>query len=280
MRVELMISNGNARSRIVADAMANGIPKYGDQVKVIREEFYNGPECDVAAFYGLYGNCKQAFMDYRRTGKKAVYIDLGYWERTQGGKLYGYHKVAVNARHPTAYFMKRPMPMTRFKQLGLEVKPWRREGTHILIAGMGAKAAAVEGFAPNQWEITALRELRKHSDRPVIYRPKPSWRSPEKIDGTTFSPNSQPLADVLDDCWATVSHHSNVCVDGLIEGIPTFCYHGVGSVMGLQELSKIEDPIYPDGREQWAANIAWTQWRPDEMEGGHAWRYLRDEGIV
>jgi hypothetical protein len=260
--------------------MADGIKASGDTATEVSEEFYNGPRLDAGVFYGLAGKLRQAFIEYRREGKKAVYIDLGYWSRTEGGKLYGYHKIAVNGRHPTAYFQARAMPHDRVKRLGVSIRPWNKGGRHILVAGMGAKAADVEGFKPNQWEEAAIRELKRFTDRPIIYRPKPSWNNPIRIEGTTFSGKEERLEDVLADCHAVVSHHSNVCVDAICSGIPAFCWHGVATPMSLKELALIENPIYPDGREQWAANIAYTQWRPDEMKTGAAWKYLKDEGIV
>lgn len=274
-----VIQGPSPRARVICQAMDAGIKLCGDSTHFIAEEFYNGPTKDAAVFYGLHGRLRQAFIEYRRD-RKAVYIDLGYWNRTEGGKLYGYHKISVNGRHPTAYFQHRAYPDDRIRHLGVHIKPWQPGGRHILVAGMGAKAALVEGFKPLEWEMAAVRELSRHTDRPLIYRPKPSWNSEERISGTIFSGKEQRLEEVLKDCHAVVSHHSNVCVDALVEGIPVFCFHGVASVMGLKELSMIENPIYPDGREQWAANIAYTQWRPDEMKTGAAWRYLKDEGIV
>ena len=279
MHVEVIIGH-TPRARIICDAMATGIRRCGDSVRESKEEFYNGPVGDVAVFYGLSGKLRDAFLAYRQAGLKAVYIDLGYWNRTEGGKLYGYHKIAVNSRHPTAYYSQRYHAKDRFAKLGVNIKPWNKGGTHILLAGMGAKAADVEGFKANEWEEAAVRELRRYTDRPIIYRPKPSWRGPIAIEGTLFSPAEQPLAEVLDNCHATVSHHSNVCVDGLLEGIPSFCFHGVATDMGHSNLSLIESPIYPDGRDMWAAHVAYTQWKPDEMQGGHAWHYLKDEGLV
>jgi hypothetical protein len=259
--------------------MADGIRKCNDQVHDIRQEFYHGPNDDAAVFYGLYEKLADAFVEYRRVGKMAVYVDLGYWGRTEGGKLKGYHKVSINSRHPTAYFQKRKHPDDRFKRFGLDIKPWTKSGGHILVAGMGAKAATVEGFKPNQWEQLAINELRKHTDRPIVYRAKNSWRSAEPIDGTIFSWR-EPLEEVLENCWATVSHHSNVCIDGMLEGIPAFCYHGVASVMGLQDLSKIETPVYPDDRYQFMCDVAYNQWTPIEMHSGACWRHLKSEGLV
>ena len=39
----------------------------------------------------------------------------------------GYHKVAVNALHPTAYLRTGHRP-DRFGQLGVRVEPWRHGG--------------------------------------------------------------------------------------------------------------------------------------------------------
>ncbi len=280
MLIEVIEGRG-PRARVICGSMIEGITKCGDDLtRHVREEYYNGPTVDAAVFYGLYGKIRHAFVDYRKPPRKAVYIDLGYWNRTEGGKLYGYHKIAVNSRHPTAYFQNRPMPHNRFLQQGVAISPWQKGGRHILVAGMGAKAADVEGFKPSEWEESAVREIRRYTDRPIIYRPKPSWRHATEIEGTTFSGRDERLATVLADCHAVVSHHSNVCVDAILAGIPSFCWHGVAKPMSLRELALIETPLYPDDREQWAANIAYTQWRPDEMASGAAWRYLKDEGIL
>lgn len=279
MLVEVIESRG-PRARLICDALMHGIRICGDGARHSMEEYYNGPTVDVAAFYGLYGKIREAFTHYRKPPRKAVYVDLGYWKRTEGGKLTGYHKIAVNSRHPTAYFQNRDYPSIRFKMMGVPIKPWNKTGRHILVAGMGAKAADVEGFKPTQWEEAAIREIRRYTDRPIIYRPKPSWRNCTEIEGTIFSGKDQRLEEVLEDCHAVVSHHSNVCVDAILAGIPSFCWHGVATPMSLRELALIESPIYPDGREQWAYNIAWTQWTPAEIKSGAAWRYLKDEGIL
>lgn len=280
MLIDVLMAPGSRRARLISEAMSAGINKFGDTSLIRKEEFYAGPHADGVVFYGLYGKIKTAFMDYKRAGKKAVYVDLGYWNRTEGGKLYGYHKVAINSRHPTAYYQRRSFPADRFARLGVKVEPWNKTGTHILIAGMGAKAADCEGFKPNEWEEAACRELRLYTDRPIMYRPKPSWRHATPIEGTLYSTWPHTLEEALTDCWAVVSHHSNVCVDAILAGVPAFCYHGVAAEMGQRDLSLIESPIYPDGRYEWACNIAYTQWRPDEMRSGACWKFLREEGIV
>lgn len=279
MRVAV-IQSGIERARTVCKAMMQGIARVGDDPILIKEEFYNGPDYDVAVFYGLHGKLRSAFSDFKRNGRKAVYIDLGYWGRRDGGRYQGYHKFSVNSRHPTLYFQRHKHSQIRLQRHDIEPKKWRKDGRHILVAGMGAKAAEVEGFLPEQWEQSAIATLRQHTDRPIVYRPKPSWNSAKEIEGTIFSSRNESLSTVLKDCWAVVTHHSNVGVDALIEGVPVFTDEGVALPLGLSDLTKIEEPVYSDSRLEWASDVSYTQWNVQEMRDGHVWRHLKYEGIV
>jgi hypothetical protein len=270
------------RSIAVCEAMAEGISRCGDRVTRLTESQYRCPEFDVAVFYGLAGRLERVFKDYPRAGKPAVYIDLGYWGRLDGGKRAGFHKFSVNSRHPTAYFQNRRHPSDRAKRFNLRLRPWQRNGRHILIAGMGPKACAVEGLHPLVWETRAVRMLRQVTQRPIIYRPKPSWDGARPIAGVGFSdPKVETdVCAVLKGCWAVVTHHSNVAVDGLLAGVPAFCAQGVAVPMGLSDVSLIEAPLYPDNRARWVNDVAYTQFNVAEMREGLPWRHLKDEGLI
>jgi hypothetical protein len=236
-------------------------------------------EHDVAVFYGLAGGLDRIFRDYPESGRKAVYIDLGYWGRRKRGRFDGFHKLSVNARHPTDYFQARPHGSERFRSHDVPIRPWRSSGTHIVVAGMSAKAAWAEGLQPHEWERRTIARLRQLTRRPIIYRPKPNWAEAKPIEGSTFD-RLTPLESTLDRCHAVVTHHSNVAVDALLAGVPCICPHGVASLLSGHDLEQIESPPMPDGREQWAADLAWTQWSVGEMEGGAAFQYLRSEGLI
>lgn len=274
--IAIYLIPGHKRSGLCCHAMYAGIRAMGHRARLLPETAYQGPEHDVAVFYGYTATLRRVMADYRASGRKAVYIDLGYWGR-EGQR--GYHKVVVNARHPTEYFQNRKHDDSRLGRFGLSPKRWR-EGRHILLAGMGDKAAGAEGFRVEAFERDAIAALRHVTDRPIIYRPKPSWLMAQPIDGTIYSPKSHDLNAIMAGAHAVVTHHSNVAVEGLIAGVPAFCWKGVATPLALQDLARIEVPLYPDGREQWAADVAWTQWSIDEMDRGLAWRYLKDEGLV
>lgn len=269
----------NSRSKIVADAMFAGIKNQGERVQLASSLSYKGPKSKTAIFYGWAQGLRKIFDDYSSTGRRAIYIDLGYWGRRKRTRFDGYHKFCLNSRHPTGYFQNRPKAPARFRALGLDIKPWRKGGSDIIIAGMSAKAAAAEGFQPNQWERAMIARLRKITDRPLIYRPKPNWLGAKPLPGTIFQKDVD-IETALRQAHAVVTHHSNVGIDALIAGVPVFSQEGAASVLAEANLGSIDEPWYPDGREQFCHDLAWTQFSVDEMRSGYAWRSLKAEGIV
>lgn len=258
--------------------------RHGCVVTMLHQNTYRKPEYDVAVFYGLM----RSILDgYSEQGLPAVYIDLGYFGRHEGGRREGFHKLALNARHPTAYFQKRKHDSSRFKHFNVPIQQWRgpKKGGYVLLAGMSAKAAAAEGFAPEEWERGIVNEIRRYTDRKIMYRPKPNWPGAQDIPETSMLPGTKNEGDVyhfLDNCHAVVTHHSNVAIEGLLHGVPVFCWDGVATAPGkaMKDISQIENPLTPIGREQWVWDIAWTQWSVPEMRSGDAWQHLKDEELV
>lgn len=277
MRVAVYRIAGHRRSNVVCDALMRGIVAAGDEAVSRDEASYAGVDADCCAFYGLENRTPTLFADYARE-RKAVYVDLGYFGRRMGGRFTGFHKLCVNDRHPTAYFQARKHDHSRARALSVRAQPWKA-GRHVVVAGMSDKGARAEGFAPEQWERETIAEIRKHTDRPIVYRPKPSWKGARPIEGCGYSIREDVEA-ALKGAHCVVSHHSNVNVDALLEGVPSFTWKGVAEPMSLQDLARIEKPWRPDDREQWAADICWTQFSIAEIAAGVAWRHLRTEGIL
>lgn len=265
---------------MIAEAMKRGIEVCGESVRIHPSHCYRRPEAEIAVFYGFDINLRKVFSDYRAAGKTVVYVDLGYWGRREGGSLSGYHKVVVNGRHATDYFQAVEHDSERADRLGLTIKEWAGQGDHIIVAGMSAKCAEVEGFTPSEWERMTVDELRRHTSRPIVYRPKPSWAAAEPIYGTLFEPGLDDLPRLLQNCHAVVTHHSNVAIDALLEGVPAFTTNGAASSLAFSDLSRIEAPWRPDGRRQFVRDLAYTQFTPAEMRAGIAWAHLKAEGLI
>ena len=255
-----------ARSKRIAKAMAIGIVKDGDQATVAPFGGLPPGMFDVTIAYGW--RHPHVFDQARQF----VFCDLGYWNRDA---TTGYNKVIVGGRDPSPYF-RRNLPADRIGRLGIQVQPWRPvlgPDAHILIAGHSEKHAGTLGYRAQQWESETIAKLRAVTRRPLVYRPKPSWIDATPIDGAKFSRG--PLADDLANCWAAVSHASNVAVDALIAGIPVYVEAGPAKSLSIARLEDIESPTMPDGREQLLADLAYQQWTLDEMRSGECWRHLK-----
>lgn len=277
--IAIYYANSNRRSRIVAYAMHAGAQNLGIKADMLRSASYRGRVThDVAIFYGLADGLRNVFEDYKRK-HRAVYIDLGYWGRRKLSRYDGYHKLSVNSRHPVAYFQNVPHTSERFDRFRINIQPWRKKGRHILVAGMSAKAAHAENLKPEEWERETIARLMEVTDRPIVYRPKPNWPEARLIPGSRMQKDVH-LSEALKNCHALVTHHSNAAIDAILAGVPCICMGGLASVLSSQDLAMIEHLPTPDGRAQWAADIAFTQYSVDEMAEGKALRYLLDEGLI
>ena len=275
--------SGKFRSQKIATALGAGASAAGYRALIRMDNVYSRPIGDIAAFYGYQKSFPHIMADYIAAGKTVVFVDLGYWGRRCGGRYNGYHKIAVNARNPNKYLMKRKRDDSRISLLGIKAMPWRSNDDFIIVAGMSDKSANSYGMKPEEWERWAVAEIQKHTIRPIIYRPKPSWHGARPIAGSEFRPalpSSDATADTFNGCHAVVTHHSNIAIDALVNGVPSFCWDGAATCMSLQDLAQIEAPWRPDGRDQWLANIAWCQWTVPEMASGAMWRQLKTDRLI
>lgn len=265
----------------VADALGKGIVANGHEVKILHDKKYS-TAFDGIAFYGMSVPHITACKEYRSAGKPVVIVDLGYLGSDRGTNG-GYLKVAVNYWHPTKYFQKVKHLGDRLVPFKLNIKPMRKNGSSILLAGIGPKSAVLYGMRHQSWDEHAVSEIKKHTDRKIVYRVKPSGIASFKpIPGTVMSDPLKPLNQQLQGIWAVVTHHSNVAVDGIIEGIPCFVNDGVSSAIGLSDLSQIESPRMPKPveQQQFLADLAYTQWTLKEIASGKTWRHFEKEGLL
>lgn len=262
IKVACLTVPGQKRYRAIAEAMAAGVMRCGDMA-TLHNSHYAPMAADVAVMYGWKRH--RLFESY----PKFIYADLGYWKRDQ------YYRLGVGSWSPEGY-VSANLPRSRFDALGLEIKPWRRDGNEIVIAGCSPKSAAEHGFAYMQWEKRAIRELSALG-RPLMYRPKPTDKAAKPIPGVGY--DTRPIADAVGSAWAWVTHHSNSAVDALVAGVPVHCVTGAASVMSTP-LEQIGAPPLREGREQFLADVAWLQWTLDEMRSGACWAHLKERGLI
>lgn len=223
------------------DAFAAGA-KCGKQV--------GGPlrEGDVALFG--HPELEPLLKEAKDTGQNWYYGDHGFFGRGQ------FYRCSRNEYQFDG--LSGDDDPARFRRFGIPVKEWRKTGSHVLLCPNSADFMRRFG-APN-WIDETVKELRRFTDRPLRVR----WKH-----------DSRPIRLDLADCWAVVTFTSNAGVDAVLAGVPVIATRKCAALsMGCGDLSKIESPVTPDGREQWAARLANHQWTLAEMARGDLWRVL------
>lgn len=242
---------GNAAALIGAFAEGSG-------AEVTRTlQFVPGRE---AVFWGVDRATLPVYRAVIRSNTPFLYIDNGYFRsRWAGGD---YYRVTRNAEQCSGVGASDGV---RWRALGMKIAPWTMAGSHVLIACQSDFWHERHGDgSAAEFGAKVKVELARHTDRRIIIRDKP-------IGGH----REPPLAEHLRDCWAVVTHSSIVAAEAILAGIPAFMLAtSAMTAIALEDLSMIEKPLRPQGREPWASVLADHQWTLGEIRSGKAWRDL------
>lgn len=272
------------RSEVVCASALYGLQKAGYDARIEREALYAGcVDTDIAVFYGMAGNLRQIFNDYRTTpGHHALYFDLPYWRREGRYPNFGHHKLVVDARHPTSYFQNVKHTLDRWRTFGVRFYPRvTMRNAPILVAGMSKKACDFEGYEHEAFERDAISRIKAVTRRPIVYRPKPGCPHSKPLPGVQFHDPRGTEWGILTRCHAVVARHSNVAVDGLCAGSAPCVIDGVATLFSTP-LEEIETPRWPSDADrcQFLADLAYTQWSLEEIRSGRPFTHLASEGII
>ena len=281
MKFNLRRKYGALNSSPVFDAFHTGANALGhdvvvdsnDGIDVIWSVLFNGR---MAGNQAIWETCQ-------REERPCIVLEVGGIKR---GTTW---KVALNGINRDAYFGPTGHNSDRAKQLGLVVKPWRTEGKYILICGQHDKSLQWQGMPRmSNWFLETYDQIRKVTDRPILFRPHPRCRLEHIERGLRHVERQEPhqIKGTYDDfdmgfdnVWATVSWSSNPGIHSVIEGVPAFT--GPSSLafdVALQNLQQIEDPLYCD-RTQWLNDYAHTEYTIEGISQGIPLKHLTSKLI-
>lgn len=276
MKFSLWTQNGALNSKPVFDAFKHSLIQAGHTV------YENRPDADVDVIWsvlwsGKMSRNKQIWDAAQANNKPVIVLEVGGIQR---GTTW---KVGLNGINKGCFFSI-GNDNARANLLGLNLKPWRSNGNHILICGQHDRSLQWQNM-PNmtQWIKNTVSEIRKFSDRKIVIRPHPrcaiqtvenyfnnvSKQVPVKQQGTY-----DDYDITFNDVHAVVSWSSNPGIRAVINGVPAFV--GPASLaydVANHSLDKIENPSTPD-REQWLNDYAYTEWTINEISNGIPLKYL------
>lgn len=272
---------GALNSKPVFEAFAQSIINAGHTV------IYNEPyrvmdhynNYDVAVIWSVLWNGRmsknrQVWEINRNNNKPMIVLEVGGIKR---GTTW---KVGLNGINRDAYFGDSNNDDSRKRFLGLVEKPWRKDGKYILICGQHDKSLQWQNMPlMSNWFLKTYDEIRKHTDRPIVFRPHPRCRLEHIERGLRYVERQEPQRVTntyddfdmgFDDVWATISYSSNPGIHSIIEGVPAFVStHSLAYPAGndIDFLHNIEQPVMPD-RTQWLNDYAWTEYTIEEITQG------------
>jgi hypothetical protein len=201
-----------------------------------------------------------------------------------------WHRYSLNSVYPNSgtYFFGN-VSTAKWSQFsgwhGVDLKPWREHGCHILILCQRPKGFNM--FTDQEaWLDKTISKIRKHSNRDIMIRMHPGdgtrFKQIEKIQkkygaAVTISEHGN-IREALVNCWCTVGINSTPNVVAAIEGIPGYIedtVHSWATGVAFTDLAQIENPPLLD-RTDWAHRIANIHWSNDEVRSGQLWAAIKN----
>lgn len=188
------------------------------------------------------------------------FIDSGYTNFL--GSTKKWHRLVRSHLHFNKTF---EAPVDRLGMFETFPAQWRTGGDKILVIEPGPFAAAIFHVDIKQWKYQVEEELRKYTDKQIIFREK----APKK--------KRAPLYKHLlnEDYYCVISINSNAATESIWTGIPviTLDKH-ISNPVSRNKLSDINN-LYRGSLASWLAMLSYSQFTYDELINGTALDIVR-----
>lgn len=250
------------------EAFVAGLKAIGCEV---REGYPAAPDqCDLLVMWNRYDVGHQIASRVEKCGGTVLVAENGYLGF--GGSSPKFDMVA--GRSDSTFALARgghngqgwtPDGTGRFEQLGVDVKPWRPSGRHVLVCAN--RSFGIPGrMMPMTWPSDVAAQLRSIQKRPVVLRNHPGNDAPKR-----------PLAQDLANAWAVVVWSSSAGAHALAAGIPVLCAAPFWILKAASgRLDEVDAPPRPE-RGPHFERLAWAQWTLEEIASGRPYRLLLEK---
>lgn len=250
MTVNCYPVHGKKKALVVCEAFAAGC---GGQV-ITDGKLRDGD----AFFYGVDESIahiwRAVLYDHSRT---FYYADNSYFDATRGS----YFRVTRNMfQH---YGIGRS-DGTRFRQLKIDVQPWREDGDYILICPQSESFMLMPVGYEGNWVENVSKEIRHFSKRPIVVH---TW-------GRDKSKQSESFKNHLENAHAVVVWSSAAAINAVLAGVGIVAQGQSAALPMSGSIDKIENLPRQD-RTEWLGVLADNQWTLDEIARGITWSSIR-----
>ena len=242
-------------------ARARSVPHFGIGLKRIGFELAEVPkekpnEDDVLVIWNRLATTDPHAKRYEAVGARVIVVEHGWIGKHTYAVCLGQHNGA--GWWPVGNVSRWPI-------FGIEEKPYRTKGEHILVVpqrGMGIPPVGM----PRDWLEKTLPQLEKATNRPIMVK-HPASRE-------------EAVEPYFKDCHATLIWASGAGIKSIVAGCPVF--YGMEAWIGRMAASPLElaDLEYPNTdpwqRHYMLHRLSWAMWLPHEIESGEPFERLLD----
>ena len=211
-------------------------------------------------FFGVNHGNLAPYLRAKALGRNWWYVDNSYVDKHRGT----YFRVTKCGLQCSG---ADPSDGTRFRALGIEIKPWRETlGDTLLVCEQNDNFMATAVGYKGNWRRNTLAVLAAMK-LPYKIRVRP-W-NPDKHQ------NAVMLLQELPTLRAVITHSSGSAITALLEGVPAISESGAANrLTGPLTRDNILNWARPTNREQFASALADNMWTLDEIRRGVAWAWL------
>lgn len=218
---------------------------------------------DLLVIWNRYGEFDVQARRFERAGAQVLVVENGYLGKDANGRQH--YAIALGGHNGSGRW--RIGGPERWEALGIELKPWRASGDHIVVRaqrGIGTPLMA----SPVGWHTMMAQRLRLQTKRPIVVRQHPAQ-----------APEQPSLEQQLEGGHALVTWASSDAGKALVMGVPVFycAPHLVCSAACRRGIGDLENPSLGDRLPAMTA-LAWAQWSLEEIGRGEPFKWLLEAG--
>jgi len=290
--------NTNTEKPAIIVNFIEGVWRCGDEGTIVTD--YNPIAADVAVVQGYVhpgsknsphlNLRKQVFEKQQKDNKRSIIVDSNLFLYADSKNTNKFLRYSYDGIFPSTgeYCNSNPDP-ARWnliqKQLGINLKPMKKEGKYILLCCQRDGGWSMNGKPLLPWLVKTIKEIQNHTDKIIMVRFHPGdKRSLEhkralaryRLKRVSVSHHENILED-FKTAHAVINFNSSPAVAAAIEGVPTFVLdpkNSQAAEVSHHNLKDLEN-IQEFDRELWVQRMAQMHWTLDELKDGTAWRHLR-----
>ena len=288
LKFSIFPNNTAINGRQVMQSYAKSLKDAGETV------VENDMDADVAIIWSVLfqGNMAGNFKVWERfksANKPVIVLEVGAIKRNATWRC------GINGITGDAYHGPTGNADDRFKQFGLELKPWRQQSGHIVICGQHDDSAQWQthnNTSVAKWIYDTVESWRAHDTQSTfIIRPHPrnkfSWTElgpPDRLGWSTIKyPNKvQNTYDdfdfekVLEDAKLVINYNSNPAIEAVLAGVPIMTHESSRCWPVANPIEYTEQYAKPE-RQQWANDLCYTEWTEQEILTGLPFKRIRQK---